>query len=180
MAITRKFLKGMGLSEEQVEAVIQAHTETVDALRADAKKRGAQPGELEEARRQLSALQARYDADTGALRQQLAERDYSDAITRAIGGEGLRFSSKSARAAFEAALRDRRLALKDGALEGFGDFLREQREADPDAFAPDRPAPCFAGRLGLGGPPAGGRSRAAEIAEQYQNSLYGTKKEEKI
>lgn len=33
MALTRSFLKGMGLSAEQESAIIEAHTETVDALK---------------------------------------------------------------------------------------------------------------------------------------------------
>lgn len=33
MALTRKLLKGMGLTEEQIDSVIDAHTETVDALK---------------------------------------------------------------------------------------------------------------------------------------------------
>ena len=34
MGLTRKFLKGMGISDEQIDAIIDAHTETVDALKA--------------------------------------------------------------------------------------------------------------------------------------------------
>ena len=35
MSLTRSFLKGMGLTEEQVGAIIDAHTETVNGLKAD-------------------------------------------------------------------------------------------------------------------------------------------------
>ena len=41
MALTRKFLKAMGLTDEQVDSVIEAHTETVEGLKqykADAEK----------------------------------------------------------------------------------------------------------------------------------------------
>lgn len=33
MALTRKSLKAMGLTDEQVDGVIEAHTETVEALK---------------------------------------------------------------------------------------------------------------------------------------------------
>ena len=33
MALTRKMLRSMGLAEEQVEAIIDAHVEAVDALK---------------------------------------------------------------------------------------------------------------------------------------------------
>ena len=34
MAFTRKFLKALGLTEEQVDSVVEAHTETVDGLKS--------------------------------------------------------------------------------------------------------------------------------------------------
>ena len=34
MALTRAFLKGMGLTEEQVSAIIEAHTDSTEALKA--------------------------------------------------------------------------------------------------------------------------------------------------
>ena len=35
MALTRKLLKGMGLTDEQVDTIIEAHTDTVDGLKAE-------------------------------------------------------------------------------------------------------------------------------------------------
>lgn len=35
MALTRSFMKGMGLTEEQISAIIDAHTETVNGLKAE-------------------------------------------------------------------------------------------------------------------------------------------------
>ena len=35
MALTRKLLKGMGLTEEQMDTIIEAHTDTVDGLKSD-------------------------------------------------------------------------------------------------------------------------------------------------
>lgn len=55
MALTRSMLKGMSLTEEQVGAIIDAHKETVDALKeqrdtykADAEKLGRVQQELDE------------------------------------------------------------------------------------------------------------------------------------
>ena len=100
--------------------------------------------------KQLTELQAKYDQDTGALRTQLADRDYADAIGRAITGKGIKFSSKSAERAFTAALKEQKLELKDGELKGLDDFIKAQREADPAAFAPDRPAPRIITGAGSG------------------------------
>lgn len=55
MALTRKLLKGMGLTDEQVDTVIEAHTETVDGLKeqrdaykADAEKLPTVQAELDQ------------------------------------------------------------------------------------------------------------------------------------
>ena len=37
MALTRKLLKGMGLTDEQVDTIIEAHSDTVDGLKEQVK-----------------------------------------------------------------------------------------------------------------------------------------------
>ena len=57
MALTRSYLKGMGLTDEQVSGIIEAHTDTVDGLKkeierykADAQKLPGVQEELEKAK----------------------------------------------------------------------------------------------------------------------------------
>ena len=38
MALTRKFLKAMGIEEEKIEEIISAHSETVTGLKEEAEK----------------------------------------------------------------------------------------------------------------------------------------------
>ena len=38
MALTRKALKAMGLTDEQVDSIIEMHTDTVDGWKADVSK----------------------------------------------------------------------------------------------------------------------------------------------
>lgn len=168
----REMLEGLGLEKEVVDKIMaengadlereKAKTTAAKADLADAQGRlSAATAELEAIKKsngdtaavqqQLTDLQAKYDKDTGDLRTQLADRDYSDAIARAISGKGLKFSSKSAERAFTAALKERKLELKDGELSGLDDFVKAQREADPDAFAPDKPVPRFVTGSGSGG-----------------------------
>lgn len=57
MALTRKALKAMGITDEQVDSIIEMHTETVDGLKAykaDAEK-------LVEVQKELDALKAKGD-----------------------------------------------------------------------------------------------------------------------
>lgn len=62
MALTRKFLKAMGIEEEKIDQIIDAHTETVDGLKeslekaqADAKNLPTIQKELDEAKATLAA-----------------------------------------------------------------------------------------------------------------------------
>ena len=61
MSITRKLLKGMGLTDEQVDTIIEAHTETVDGLKADVSKYKADAGKLSGVQKELDDLKAAGD-----------------------------------------------------------------------------------------------------------------------
>lgn len=61
MALTRKLLKGMGLTDEQVDTIIEAHTETVDGLKADISKYKADAEKLPGIQKQLDDLKAAGD-----------------------------------------------------------------------------------------------------------------------
>lgn len=169
--MTREFLKNLGLEDAAIDQILDenmsdigkekskttaAQTEltTTKELLATAttdlaalKKAN---GDIASVQQQLTDLQAKYDKDTAALSAQLADRDYSDAISRAIASKDLKFSSKSAERAFTAALKEKELELKDGELAGLDDFIKAQKEADPEAFAPDKPAPRIVGGIGGG------------------------------
>lgn len=176
MALTneqvREILTAAGVDEEHMkdaaEKIIGRHLESVNALRLDVEKYRTDaeklPGTLQEletlkksngnaaaVQEQLTKLKAKYEKDTGDLRTQLADRDYADAIGKAITGKGLKFSSKSAERAFTAALKEQKLELKDGELSGLDDFIKAQKEADPEAFAPDKAPPRLVTGSGSGG-----------------------------
>lgn len=61
MALTRKLLKGMGLTDEQVDTIIEAHTDTVDGLKADVSKYKADAEKLPSVQEQLDDLKAAGD-----------------------------------------------------------------------------------------------------------------------
>ena len=58
MALTRKLLKGMGLTDEQVDTIIEAHTDTVDGLKADISKYKADAEKLPGVQKELDNLKA--------------------------------------------------------------------------------------------------------------------------
>lgn len=61
MALTRKLLKGMGLTDEQVDTIIEAHTDTVDGLKADVTRYKADAEKLPDVQKQLDDLKAAGD-----------------------------------------------------------------------------------------------------------------------
>ena len=74
MSITRKLLKGMGLTDEQVDTIIEAHTETVDGLKADVSRYKADAGKLAGVQKELDDLKAAGDGGYKAK----YEKEHSD------------------------------------------------------------------------------------------------------
>lgn len=183
----REFLKGLGLEDAVIDQILDENSK--DVGREKAKTENAQEqlrtvqseietlkkgGNAEEIQKKLDELQAKYDADISERDGKLADWAYSDAVRNGIAEHSLKFSSKGAKNAFISALKAKKLELKDGKLEGLEDFIKEQREADPDAFAQEKPAPKIVQRTGNGGAPTQPVSRAAEIAAKMNANLYGS------
>lgn len=61
MALTRKLLKGMGLSEEVIDTIIEAHAETVDGLKEDINKYKGDAEKLPAVQKELNELKAAGD-----------------------------------------------------------------------------------------------------------------------
>lgn len=82
MALTRPMLKGMGLSEEQVQAIIDAHTESTDALKQQRDKYKEDAEKLPALQSELDALKNGEDwqAKYTAKEQELA--DYKAEVAR--------------------------------------------------------------------------------------------------
>lgn len=96
MALTRKMLKGMGLTEEQVDTIVDAHTETVDGLK---EKLAA----AEEKAKTADALQQQLDGlkdPSGETYKAKAER-----IEREFNAYKADVSAKATKAAKEKAAR---------------------------------------------------------------------------
>lgn len=93
MALTRKMLKGMGLTEEQIDTIIEAHTDTVDGLKEKA-------GQVEGLEKQVKDLQDQIEAGKGgkdwkaehdklkgefdAYKRQVAEKAADDAKMKEV------------------------------------------------------------------------------------------------
>lgn len=58
MALSRKFLEGMGIEDKQVESIIEAHTETVNGLKAERDRYKEQAEKVPDLQKQLEEAQA--------------------------------------------------------------------------------------------------------------------------
>lgn len=61
MALTRKMLKGMSLTDEQIDTIIEAHTDTTDALKDERDKYKADAEKLSTVQAELDTLKAKGD-----------------------------------------------------------------------------------------------------------------------
>ena len=96
MALTRKLLKGMGLTDEQVETIIEAHTDTVDGLKADAAKYKADADALPKVQRELDTLKAAGDGGW---------QEKYEKVKKDLDDYKAEVSTKEAKAAKEKAVR---------------------------------------------------------------------------
>ena len=61
MALTRKMLKAMGIEEEKIEQIIEAHAETVDGLKTDLNKYKGDAEKLPSVQKELDEIKAAGD-----------------------------------------------------------------------------------------------------------------------
>ena len=61
MSLTRKMLKAMGIEEEKIDQIIEAHTDTVDGLKADLSKYKTDAEKLPDVQKELDDLKAKGD-----------------------------------------------------------------------------------------------------------------------
>lgn len=61
MALTRKLLKSMGLTDEQIDSVIEAHSETVEGLKTQISNLKADADKLADIQKELDEANARKD-----------------------------------------------------------------------------------------------------------------------
>lgn len=63
MALTRKFLSAMGIESEKIDQIIEAHTESVDALKAERDKAKEESAKFADVQKELDTLKAEQAKD---------------------------------------------------------------------------------------------------------------------
>lgn len=133
------------ITDEQLTKIMDIHgadierqKQTITTLTTE---RDAARTQLGEANKKLEG----YDPDWKAkaekaendAKAQVAALQSDFAAESAVSG--VRFSSESARKAFLADLKAKKLTMQDGKLLGFDDFLADYKKTDPNAFTSSYP-----------------------------------------
>ena len=85
MAFTRKMLKAMNIEEEKIDQIIDAHSETVDALKADRDTYKEDAAKLAAVQKELDELKAK--GDDGYKAKYEAEKAAHDALKADIAAK---------------------------------------------------------------------------------------------
>lgn len=79
MAFTRKMLKAMGIEEDKIDEIIEAHREVTDALKEDRDKYKADAEKLVETQKELDGLKKTVDGtDSYKERYEKEHKDFED------------------------------------------------------------------------------------------------------
>lgn len=101
MALTRRLLKGMGLTDEQVDTIIEAHTDTVDGLKDQIATYKADAEKLPDIQKELDDLK-KDGADGGyKAKYEKEKKDFQDYKNGIAEKESAAAKEKAARAYFE-------------------------------------------------------------------------------
>ena len=141
MSLTRKMLKAMGIEEEKIDQIIEAHSETVDSLKADRDSYKDDAEKLKDVQKELDDLKAKGDDGWKEKHDRL--KDEFDKYKTDVQAKETKAAKE---AAYRAILKDANLSEKgiekavkyaewdkielgeDGKLKGANDHIKAVRE----------------------------------------------------
>ena len=137
MALTRKSLKAMGLTDEQVDSIVEMHTETVDGLKEKLKTAEDKANKLDDVQKELDGLKAnggddykaKYEAEKKAFADYKADQTAKE--TKAAKEKAVKayFEGKNITGAnLDIAMRGCRDEI--GAIELDGDKIKDTAALD--------------------------------------------------
>lgn len=141
MSLTRKMLKAMGIEEEKIDQIIEAHSETVDSLKADRDSYKEDAEKLKDVQKELDDLKAK--GDDGWKEKHDALKAEFDQYKNDVQAKETKAAKE---AAYRAVLKDANLSEKgiekaikyaewdkielgeDGKLKGANDHIKAVRD----------------------------------------------------
>ena len=141
MSLTRKMLKAMGIEEEKIDQIIEAHSETVDSLKADRDSYKEDAEKLKDVQKELDDLKAKGDDGWKEKHDRLKvefdqyKNDVQEKETKAAKEAAYRailkdanLSEKGIEKAVKYADWDKIELEADGKLKGANDHIKAVRE----------------------------------------------------
>ena len=141
MSLTRKMLKAMGIEEEKIDQIIEAHTDTVDGLKAYVSKYKTDAEKLSDVQKELDELKAKGDDGWKEKHDRLKEEfdqyknDVQEKETKAAKEAAYRailkdanLSEKGIEKAIKYAEWDKIELGEDGKLKGANDLIKAVRD----------------------------------------------------
>ena len=141
MSLTRKMLKAMGIEEEKIDQIIEAHSETVDSLKADRDSYKEDAEKLKDVQKELDDLKAKGDDGWKEKHDRLKEEfdqyknDVQEKETKAAKEAAYRailkdanLSEKGIEKAVKYAEWDKIELDSDGKVKGANDHIKAVRD----------------------------------------------------
>lgn len=141
MSLTRKMLKAMGIEEEKIDQIIEAHSETVDSLKADRDSYKDDAEKLKDVQKELDDLKAKGDDGWKEKHDRLKDEfdkyktDVQEKETKAAKEAAYRailkdanLSEKGIEKAVKYADWDKIELGEDGKLKGANDHIKAVRD----------------------------------------------------
>lgn len=125
MALTRKALKAMGIEEEKIDQIIEAHTEVTDALKAERDQYKENSDKLADVQKELDTLKAQGDGGYKAKYE--AEKTAHDALKQKIADDE---ANKAKEAAVKAYYESKNITDKNLKIAMRGTDLSKIEMAD--------------------------------------------------
>ena len=197
MAFTRKMLKAMGIEDEKIDQIIEAHTDVTDSLKADRDKYKADAEKLPEVQKQYDDLKKEVENKGDDSYKEKYENEHKafEDFKKSIDTEKLNAKKVSAYKELlkKAGIKEKIIdlivkgtsvddieldendAIRDadtkveGIKEEYADYIATTREEGEN---PETPPDGD----GSGDKPL---SRAAKVAQKHNERLYGVKGEDK-
>lgn len=141
MSLTRKMLKAMGIEEEKIDQIIEAHSETVDSLKADRDSYKEDAEKLKDVQKELDDLKAKGDdgwkekhdklkGEFDAYKKDVEAKETHNKKVEAYKAilKDANLSEKGIEKAIKYAEWDKIELGEDGKLKGANDHIKAARE----------------------------------------------------
>ena len=141
MSLTRKMLKAMGIEEEKIDQIIEAHTDTVEGLKSDLSKYKTDAEKLSDVQKELDDLKAKGDdgwkekhdklkGEFDAYKKDVEEKEAHSKKVEAYKAilKDANLSEKGIEKAIKYAEWDKIELDADGKLKGANDHIKAVRD----------------------------------------------------